>query len=1208
MRRKTRLNRSVSRDRRQMRWVIEECEPRRLLSATLYPILSFSTPPLPGSATRFAGVTAPSNGVLTPTQMRGAYGLPSTSFGGTTGDGRGITIGIVDAYDDPNALTDLQNFDAYYGLANPPSFTKLNQNGAASPLPTTDPAGPGSQSGTWELEESLDIEWAHVIAPMANIILFEANDPTMLFTAVQGADNTPQVSVVSMSFGGDEFSGETGYDSQYFVTPTGHQPITFVASAGDSGAYERGQSPATIAPQYPAASPNVVAVGGTSLIVGPNNTYGSESGWGNGMLSNVEGGGGGGISQYEAKPAYQSGVTQSSTNRTYPDVAMEADPNTGVSIYDSFDFGNAAPWLPGKVGGTSLAAPMFAGVISIANQGRAAVNSPTLDGFTQTLPLLYSAPSSDFHDITLGNNGYPAGPGYDLVTGLGTPVVNKLVDVFQSHIGDFVFNDTNANGIQDDNSGGVPNVTVTLLTPGADGIVGDGDDVTIATTLTDSTGLYFFANVPTGSYYIHFSTALNYHISPQFQGTDPALDSNADPTTGDTPAFSYVAGTTNDTIDCGQYSESLSITDASVLEGNSGLTPITFTVSLGGISTTGFTVAYTTQDGTATVANNDYIPQSGTLTFAAGQPTATITVEVVGDTNIENNETFSVVLTNPTGFGVGNLTGTGTIINDDFPTVSVSSFSLLRPDSGTVLYPFTFTLSAPAPFEVDVPYTTQDVTAVGDVDYTIATGTLVFLPNAPLTETVDVTVFGSTTPTLDKTFHMAALASPTVDIIPASVGTGTILSNSPPAVNIADAQITESLTGLAYLQFDVSVLPALTGTITVDYATANGTAVAGTDYAAESGTLVFTPGNIEKTVDVPVYRLFTSQQDKTLTLNLSNLSAPGNVILSHASATGTIHDLQVYTIPLSSSEKAVYTDYLNDKVTVSLNGPGDGSVLFLGTQSTATDAYEIVLTGTTSATDLTIKTPHKDQTSFRNIVSDGSLGSISGKTVNLEGQVTTAGSLNNLQLNYVSASTITVGDGSGQLAVDFSRALDTSITSAIPIRSITAGAYLNTDGVPDYITAPSVGTINVKGNFGGTVVTQSVAAIRVKGSIDGASIRASDSIGNVVAGSINASTLFAGVADSVSVLPSTASDFTNQSSRIASVKVKSGSFSDSLIAGWSVGHLKLGAVNSGSVANFGVTANHVTSVLTGGASPLKAQSLESSVDDLLSGNFSVELI
>src|SRR5262249_4027173 len=152
----------------------------------------------------------------------------------------------------------------------------------------------------------------------------------------------------------------------------------------------------------------------------------SETGWS---------GSGGGISTYEAQPSYQNGVvTQSTTRRTAPDVAYDADPNTGFSIYDSYNSrppysGTYGPWS--KIGGTSAGAPQWAPLIAIADQGRALLHLDPLDGRSQTLPLLYGLSGVDYRDITSGTStGTPhlsAGPGYDLVTGLGSPLANRIV-------------------------------------------------------------------------------------------------------------------------------------------------------------------------------------------------------------------------------------------------------------------------------------------------------------------------------------------------------------------------------------------------------------------------------------------------------------------------------------------------------------------------------------------------------------------------------------------------------------------------------------------------------------------------------------------------------------------------------------------------------------------------------------------------------------
>ena len=213
-----------------------------------------------------------------------------------------------------------------------------------------------------------------------------------------------------MSWANSEFSTESAYDS-YLTTPSGHGGVTFVACSGDSGA------PVS----YPAISSNVLSVGGTTLNLNGQG-YVSESGWS---------GSGGGISAYESQPSYQNGVvTQSTTYRTNPDVAYDANPNTGFAVYDSYNNPVSSPWS--EWGGTSGAAPQWAALVAIADQGRILAGKGALDGATQTLPMLYALPSSDFHDITSGTStgspNYSAGTGYDLVTGLGSPIANLVVN------------------------------------------------------------------------------------------------------------------------------------------------------------------------------------------------------------------------------------------------------------------------------------------------------------------------------------------------------------------------------------------------------------------------------------------------------------------------------------------------------------------------------------------------------------------------------------------------------------------------------------------------------------------------------------------------------------------------------------------------------------------------------------------------------------
>ena len=361
----------------------------------------------------------------TPAQIRAAYGINSL-----TQDGTGQTIAIVDAYDDPNILASVDAFDGQFGLTNSgPSLydqygpaesflTFVNQNGQTTSLPATDPSGAGSDN--WEVEEALDVEWAHAIAPGARIILVEANSQSLsdLMAGVATAASQPGVSVVSMSWGFPEGQAVFAADEALYDSVFNVPGVTFVASTGDYG---------TADPEYPSFSPNVVSVGGTSLNLNTDNSYNNETGWGS--TSNASGmaiGSGGGLSLYEPEPAYQQGI-QSTGSRTTPDVSFDADPTTGAWIADSYNLDPSNPFE--VVGGTSLSSPAFAGLIAVVDQGRVATGEATLNsaGPTEAAQALYSLPQSAYNTVTSGNNGYAANAGYNLVTGLGTPVANVMV-------------------------------------------------------------------------------------------------------------------------------------------------------------------------------------------------------------------------------------------------------------------------------------------------------------------------------------------------------------------------------------------------------------------------------------------------------------------------------------------------------------------------------------------------------------------------------------------------------------------------------------------------------------------------------------------------------------------------------------------------------------------------------------------------------------
>ncbi len=346
---------------------------------------------------------------LTPAQVKKAYGFDQVTFKNTAGatikgDGTGQTIAIVDAFNDPDITSDLHTFDAKFSLPNPTSFKIVSETGGSTSGIQT--------NGGWSTEIALDVEWAHAIAPKANILLVEAKSDSItdLMAGVNYARSAAGVSVVSLSWGGSEFFGETSYDKD-FTTPAGHQGVTFVAAAGDEGSSFRGGA------EWPAVSPDVLSVGGTDLTLkDTTGTYGSEVGWRDSS---------GGISRFENEPTYQDKV-QDTGGKTSPDVSYDADPGTGFAVYSSVSDEGFSGWQ--EVGGTSAGAPQWGALVAIADQGRVASGKKTLDGATGTLPAIYDLPASDFHDITSGRTGrFSASAGYDLTTGLGTPHANTII-------------------------------------------------------------------------------------------------------------------------------------------------------------------------------------------------------------------------------------------------------------------------------------------------------------------------------------------------------------------------------------------------------------------------------------------------------------------------------------------------------------------------------------------------------------------------------------------------------------------------------------------------------------------------------------------------------------------------------------------------------------------------------------------------------------
>ena len=310
-----------------------------------------------------------------PPSLQKAYKLPSTTAGA------GESVAVIDAYNDPDAAANLATYRKAWGQAACDTATEAgcltvtNQKGKASPLPAN------SGSTGWATEESLDVDMVSAICPQCHIYLVEANSPSIanLGTAVNSAVKVLGVHFVSNSYGAPESGAELSYDTEYF----NHPGVAITAAAGDDGA---GVS-------YPAASQYVTSVGGTTLKKAPHTSRGwKETPWS---------GGGYGCSAYEPEPSWQTAYTTGCTSqRSDNDVAADANPETGVAIYDSYDQGG---WL--EVGGTSVSSPIIASVYALAG-------TPATGTYPASYP--YSDPSELF-DLSPTSNPY-----YQPV-GLGSP-------------------------------------------------------------------------------------------------------------------------------------------------------------------------------------------------------------------------------------------------------------------------------------------------------------------------------------------------------------------------------------------------------------------------------------------------------------------------------------------------------------------------------------------------------------------------------------------------------------------------------------------------------------------------------------------------------------------------------------------------------------------------------------------------------------------
>jgi subtilase family serine protease len=374
-----------------------------------------------------------------PKDIQRAYGLTELLEDGFTGAGQ--TIIIIDSFGSPTIESDLKAFDTAFGIKDPPSLRVVAPLGTVAFDPTNQ-----DQLG-WAGETTLDVEWAHAMAPDANIIVL-----TSPVDETQGVQGLPEFlkleqyaldnhlgKIITQSWGTAENTLFTsaGYtllnDFERIYQKAAQETVTILASAGDSGTENvdvNGNPYGFPTIDFPASSPYVTAVGGTSLLLDVHGNYQSETVW-----NDQFGASGGGTSQYFAKPVYQyllplAAQKELGGRRGIPDVTYNADPNTPIWVYFGF-FPDPSDNGFYFAAGTSAGSPQWAGITADANQ---LAGRPL--GFLN--PALYAIGAAHeqtefFHDITVGNNafnslsGYKAGPGWDLASGWGTPNLSELL-------------------------------------------------------------------------------------------------------------------------------------------------------------------------------------------------------------------------------------------------------------------------------------------------------------------------------------------------------------------------------------------------------------------------------------------------------------------------------------------------------------------------------------------------------------------------------------------------------------------------------------------------------------------------------------------------------------------------------------------------------------------------------------------------------------
>jgi pseudomonalisin len=880
------------------------------------------------------------NHYLAPADFATIYGLNAAYGAGNNGTGE--TIAIVGRSD--IQVSDVQTFRNSYLPGLPLNFV-VTHNGPA----------PGDLGGDEETEADLDVQWAGAVAPRATLKFVVSQSG-----ATDGVDlsaayivNNNVAPVMSTSFGSCEAvmgAGELSFFSNLWAQAAAQGITSFVAS-GDAGAAgcEGGGDTfgSSRAVSGLCSTPYNVCVGGTQFAdtlnpsaywLATNNSatgasvrsYIPEVAWNE--SGSVSGGSdlwssGGGASSVYAKPSWQSAPgVPADGRRDVPDVALTSAGHDGYLVYQGGDLF--------VVSGTSAASPSFAGIMALIVQ-KAATRLGNMN------PTLYQLGTSQysgggtavFHDVRSGDNtvpgvtGFAAGTGFDLVTGLGSVNGNSLIAATIAllpavSVGDVSVVEGNAGTTTPATftvtlsrpSGG----TVTVRYATANGTAAAPVDyqassgtLTFAPGVTSQTvtvmvkGDTLYENDET--FFLNLSAATRAVIA---DGRGQATILNDDPPPG------------------------ISIDDpAPVTEGNVGYKRVAFTVELSTVSGAATTVTYGTQDGTATGAagvGQDYLPATGTLTIPAGALKGTIYVWVRGDWNIEPDETFAVNLLSATGATIGKAQGVATVLNDDVPgTVQLGAPRFTVSErAGIAWIKVVRTGGSAAGTTVD--YTTVDGTATQPSDYAMTHGTLTFGPGVT-TAYFSIPIVRDTLAEGPETV-LVSLDNAQPAIFGAALG-----AQSTAVLTIVDDDIggrirfaTPAYSVDAHAAAGTATLTVyrtggLASPVTVHYATADGTAAAGTDYTDTSGDLTFLSsgwGAIRQTITVPVAQ--DLQGAKTFTVTLT---APmgGASLTAPAAATVTVLGAEP-TLAFSAATYDVKTTQPYVLITVRRSAPLSGLV------------------------------------------------------------------------------------------------------------------------------------------------------------------------------------------------------------------------------------------------------------------------------------------